>query len=113
MTTLQVHVGGSFGDTQRRVLTAVERHESGEDVTETHLTFENWQTFARVMTANRLELLRHVHRTPPRSTLALSKALGRDYKRVHEDVEALVAAGLLDRDATGLHADYDAIQIAL
>ena len=53
MTTLQVHVGGSFGDTQRRVLTAVERHESGKDVTETHLTFENWQTFARVMTANR------------------------------------------------------------
>ncbi len=113
MTTLQVHVGGSFADTQRRVLAAVERHESGEEVAETHLTFENWQTFARAMTANRLELLRHVHRAPPRSTLALSKVLGRDYKRVHEDVEALVAARLLDRDATGLHAEYDAIQIAL
>jgi predicted transcriptional regulator len=65
------------------------------------------------MTANRLELLRHVHRTAPRSVLAVARALGRDYKRVHEDVEALIAAGLLDRDESGLRADYDAIQIAM
>jgi predicted transcriptional regulator len=45
--------------------------------------------------------------------LALARALGRDYKRVHEDVEALVAAGLLDRSEAGLRADYDAIQIAM
>ena len=113
MTTLQIHVGGSFADTESRVLDAIARHEAGEDVVENHLTFENWQTFARVMAANRLELLRHVHRTPPRSVLALACALGRDYKRVHEDVEALVAAGLLERDDTGLHADYDSIQIAM
>ena len=113
MNTLQVHVGGGFAETERRVLDAVARHEAGETVTEHHLTFENWQTFARVMTANRLELLRHVHHAPARSVLALARALGRDYKRVHEDVEALVAAGLLDRDNTGLRADYDAIQIAI
>ena len=95
------------------MLEAISRHEAGEDVVENHLTFENWQTFARVMTANRLELLRHVHRTPPRSVLVLARALGRDYKRVHEDVEALVAAGLLGRDDSGLHADYDSIQIAM
>jgi predicted transcriptional regulator len=107
MATLQIHVGGDFADTEQRVLAAVARHEAGEEVVENHLTFENWQTFARVMTANRLELLRQLHHTPPRSVLALAlaRALGRDYKRVHEDVEALVAAGL--------HADYDAIQIAM
>ena len=113
MNTLQIHVGGSFADTERRVLQAIARHEDGQDVLEHHLTFETWQTFARVMTANRLELLHHVHRAPPRSVLALARALGRDYKRVHEDVEALVAAGLLDRDDAGLRADYDAIQIAM
>ena len=63
------------------------------------------------MTANRLELLRQVHRHAPQSVRAL--ALKRDYKRVHEDVEALVKAGLLDRDKAGLRADYDAIQIAM
>ena len=113
MTTLQVHVGGTFDDTERRVLDAIARHEAGTDVIENHLTFETWQTFARVMTANRLELLRQVHRTSPPSILALARALGRDYKRVHEDVEALAAAGLLDRTDAGLRADYDAIQIAM
>jgi predicted transcriptional regulator len=113
MSTLQIHVGGDFADTEQRVLHAVSRHEKGEDVFEHHLTFENWQTFARVMTANRLELLRAVHRAPPKSILALSRALGRDYKRVHEDVEALSAAGLLERNEAGLRAEYDAIRIAM
>jgi predicted transcriptional regulator len=113
MSTLQIHVGGTFADTERRVLAAIARHDAGESVVEHHVTFENWQAFARVMTANRLELLRHVHRNPARSVLALARALGRDYKRVHEDVEALVAAGLLDRGVAGLRAEYDAIQIAM
>jgi predicted transcriptional regulator len=65
------------------------------------------------MTANRLELLRQVDRMPARSVLALARALGRDYKRVHEDVEALVAAGLLGCGEAGLRAEYDAIQIAM
>lgn len=113
MNTLQIHVGGGFADTERRVVDAISRHEAGEGGRENHLSFENWQTFTQVMTANRLELLRHVHQTPPRSVLALARALGRDYKRVQEDVEALAAAGLLDRNDTGLRADYDALQIAL
>ena len=113
MTTLEIHVGCVFADTERRVLDAIARHEAGEDVREHHLTFDNRQTCARVMTANRLDLLRQVHRTCPRSVRALARALGRDYKRVHADVEALAAAGLLDRSDSGLRADYDAIQIAI
>lgn len=113
MSKLQIHVGGSFEDTKQRALDALRRHEHGVDVEEHHLSFENWQTFARVMTANRLELLHHVHRNPPRSIHALATALGRDYRRVHEDVEALVAAGLLNRDDAGLRAEYDSIQIAI
>jgi predicted transcriptional regulator len=106
-------VGGTFEDTKRRALDAVARYERGEDVEEHHVSFENWQTFARVITANRLELLHYVHRNRPRSINALASALGRDYRRVHEDVEALVAAGLLNRDDAGLRAEYDSIQIAI
>jgi hypothetical protein len=113
MTTLQIHVGAGFADTESRVLDAMARHEAGHDVCEAHVTFENWQTFARVMTANRLEILRHVHRSPTATILALARALNRDYKRVHEDVDALAAAGLLERTEGGLRADYDAIQIAM
>jgi predicted transcriptional regulator len=61
-------------------------------------------------TPRQLELLRHVHRHPPRSVRALSIALGRDYRRVPEDVEALVNAGLLDRDGTAPRADYDTVR---
>jgi len=73
MSTLQIHVGGTFADTEQRVLNAIARHEAGEDVPEQHLTFENWQTFARVMTANRLELLHHVSIRRPRAAFWRSR----------------------------------------
>jgi predicted transcriptional regulator len=44
------------------------------------------------------------------SIAGLARALGRDYKRVHADVEALSAAGLIDRTQAGLRADYDEIR---
>lgn len=111
---LQVHVGGNLDTMGQRFVDAWHRAERGELTeanAERHLGFETFELFARVMTPRRLELLRHVHRHPPRSIRALSIALGRDYRRVHEDVEALVTAGLLDRDATGLHADYATVRM--
>lgn len=113
MSTLHINVGGSLAAGRARLLDAVARHEAGADVTEHHVTFDNWETFAKAMTPNRLELLRHVHATPPRSILALAKALGRDYRRVHDDVAALTEVGLLERNADGLRAEYDKIEIAL
>ena len=41
---------------------------------------------------------------------ALAKALGRDYSNVHADVKALAGAGLLESNAKGVRADYDAIE---
>jgi len=40
-------------------------------------------------------------------------ALGRDYRRVHEDVAALEAAGLVDRDKAGLRAEFDAFDVRM
>ncbi len=110
MSRLDVHVGGTFGDTKRRVLDAIARSERGEAVGEMHITFETWEALAAVMTPKRFALIRHLHRSPERSVAALARSLGRDYKRVHEDVEALVAAGLIERSEAGLSADYDVIQ---
>jgi predicted transcriptional regulator len=111
---LLIHVGDSFDAVSHRVVDAWHRAERGEltpENAERHVGFETFEGFARVMTARRLELLRHVHRQPARSIRALALALRRDYRRVHEDVEALVASGLLDRDETGLHADYDTVRM--
>jgi predicted transcriptional regulator len=111
---LQIHVGDNLDAMGQRVVDAWHRAERGELTeasAERHIGFETFELFARVMTPRRLELLRHVHRHPPRSIRALSIALGRDYRRVHADVAALVAAGLLDRDAAGLHADYATLRL--
>ncbi|MBV9286799.1 MAG: helix-turn-helix domain-containing protein [Hyphomicrobiales bacterium] len=67
----------------------------------------------RTLSPKRLELLRHLHRAPARSIPALAQALSRDYRRVHEDVEALEAAGLINRDESGLRADYDAFEVSM
>ncbi len=63
------------------------------------------------LSPKRLELLRHLHRNPARTIHALAAALGRDYRRVHEDVEALEAADLLERDKAGVRADYEAFDM--
>jgi predicted transcriptional regulator len=109
---LQLHVGESLDEVGQRVIDAWHRAERGDlKESEYHVSFEDFATFAAVMTPKRLELLRHVHRAPPRSIRALAQALGRDYRRVHEDVEVLANAGLLNRDAEGLRADYDTVHL--
>jgi len=111
---LKIHIGEDLDEFGRQFVDAWHRAERGEITDanpEYHLSFQNFATFAAVMTPKRLELLRHVHRSPPRSIRALAQALGRDYRRVHADVEALVNAGLLDRDADGLRTDYDTVHL--
>ena len=110
---VKVHVGGSLRDTANRVLADVARFDRGESVRERHVTFENWQALFNVLTPRRYELLSHVHAHPEPSVRALARALDRDFKRVYEDVKALVDAGLLSRDTDGLHADYDRIETAI
>jgi predicted transcriptional regulator len=111
---LQVHIGDTLDDMGHRFVDAWHRAERGEltqENAERHVGFESFEIFSRIMTPRRLELLRHVHRRPARSIRALAMALGRDYRRVHQDVEALVQAGLLDRDEQGLRADYETLKM--
>lgn len=61
------------------------------------------------LSERRLGLLREVHREPAPSVKALAERLGRDYKRVHEDVETLAASGLVRREEGRVSAPYDAI----
>jgi predicted transcriptional regulator len=110
---LRVHVGETLDEIGARVVSAWHRMERGEEVDEKHISFETWETMVRVLSPKRLELLRHVHQSPAKSIRALSMALGRNYRRVHEDVEALEAAGLLDRDKEGLRAEYDSFDVAM
>jgi predicted transcriptional regulator len=111
---VDIHIGDSLEDVGRRFADAWHRAERGELTAETaerHVTFVDLETFSRVLSPKRVELLRHVHREPARSVRALALALGRDYRRVHEDVEVLVGSGLLEKGEDGLRAGYDRARI--
>ncbi len=112
MSTLKIHVGDSLEAIGQRVEDAVRRDQNGEHVREHHLTFDSFETLAKVLTPRRLELLRYVHKQPAASIRALAQALNRDYRRVHDDVEALAEVGLLERasEGTAVAAPFDAIE---
>ena len=109
---ITLHVGENFDAVARRVANAWHRAERGEDVHEHHVTFASWEALSSVMTKKRYELLRYVRHHPVRSVAALARNIGRDYKRVHQDVEALTEIGLIER-GHGLRAPFDQIQTTI
>jgi predicted transcriptional regulator len=116
---VHVHVGNTFAALTQRVAGVwhrAERQEAAGDTAERHVGFQTFELFARIMTPSRLALLRHVHRQRPKGVQALAHALGRDEADVQEadvqqDVDALVDAGLPDRDSAGLHADSATLSV--
>lgn len=107
-------VGGSLRDAAARVADVWRRAERGEAVEpQDTVTFATWSSLASVMTDRRHELLRHLHAHPAPSIRALARDLGRDFKRVHEDVTALESVGLIERDDGTLRAGYDEIQTTI
>jgi predicted transcriptional regulator len=111
MSNVKITVGRPMEeDATQRFVDSWHRAEHGESFRERHLAFESWDTLARVLTGKRMELLRYVRRHKITRVRALAKALGRDYSNVHADVQALIAAGLLETTEDGLCADYDAIE---
>lgn len=114
MTKRTIIVGGSLEEAARRVAEAWRRAERGETVeAEDNVTFASWSALASTMSDKRHELLKHLHRHPAPSLRALARELGRDYKRVYEDVAVLESVGLVERDQDGLRADYDEIRTVI
>jgi predicted transcriptional regulator len=105
---IKAHMG-TLDEMGKRFVSAWHRLERGERVRERHVTFPDLPAMLNALSPRRLELLRDVHREPAPSVKALAVRLGRDYKRVHEDVETLTASGLLQRDDGRVSAPYDAI----
>jgi predicted transcriptional regulator len=111
MTDLKISVRGAVeAEATHAFVDAWRRAERGETFQERRLAFESWDALSRVLTGKRLELLRYVHDQRVASVRALAKALKRDYSNVHADVQALIAAGLLEAGEDGLQADYDVIE---
>lgn len=111
----QLFVGGELRDAAARIKDVVRQADAGMEVQpQDNVTFLSWSALAATMTDKRHELLRHLHQQPAVSIRALARDLGRDFKRVHADVTALEAVGLVERDEQGrLRADYGRIEATI
>ncbi|MDH4412852.1 MAG: transcriptional regulator [Rhizobium sp.] len=65
------------------------------------LTFSSAAQLFSVISPKRWELIEGLQRLGPSTIRGLARALGRDVKRVHEDVSTLIDWGLIERDETG------------
>ena len=113
MTEVKLNIGGTARHDGQAFVDAWRRAERGESFEDRGFSFESWDALASVMSSKRLKLLRHVHDRPAGSIMELAKALGRQYRRVREDVSILTEAGLLDRSQGGVRVSADRIQTTI
>ena len=116
MNKQHIHVG--VEDTNRGFERFVEtwvRAEKGQITeTEVHLNFQDLRMLLSILTPRRLEVLQTLRQQSLPSVRALSKKLGRDYKNVYTDVQALESVGLLERTEEGaLQVLWDVIDAHL
>ena len=111
---IEIEVGTSAEELGRQFVEAWEAAERGE-VREPRrvLVFHDLETLLSVLSATRLRLLKHLAREPAASIRALAGSIGRDYRRVHEDVTALVAAGLIEQHGLRLSVAARSVQARL
>ncbi len=77
-----------------------------------YITFQSVEALWSTLTAKRWELVQTLCGAGPVSVREAARRVGRDVKRVHEDVHVLLNAGILDRaDDGGVVFPYDAVHV--
>ncbi|MGV3492129.1 MAG: transcriptional regulator [Devosia sp.] len=88
---------------------AIDRGEGYQGET---LGFSTWTQLFAVFSPKRWELLQTLQQVGPSSVRGLARALGRDVKRVHEDVTFLLDEEIIERDEAGkVLVPYESIRI--
>lgn len=75
------------------------------------LSFETPAAFFGRLTERRWDLVRAMQGKGALSVRAIAGLVGRDVKRVHEDVGELIELGLLERTAAGVECPFARIHI--
>lgn len=95
----RIEVGVSLREALAEVGTAWKAAAAGEAVPPTDtICFVDWASLCATLTPKRYDLIRHLRQEPADSIRALARSLGRNFKNVHADVEALERLGLIQRD---------------
>jgi len=76
------------------------------------ISFETPELLFKTLTAKRWELLQAMTGAGPMSIREVARRLHRDVKAVHGDVQALLVAGLLEKNEAGqILFPYDAVHV--
>lgn len=75
------------------------------------LNFESPAAFFGRLTERRWELVRTLQGQEPLAVRELARRVGRDVKRVHEDVRTLIDLGLLERTKSGVTCPFAKVHI--
>ncbi len=98
----------SLEDTLKEVVHAWKTGEASPP----RFSFATHELFWRTLTGKRWELLGAMAGAGPMSQRELARRLDRDIKAVHDDVHALIKAGLVDRtDDGGIVFPYDDVHV--
>ncbi|CAO4166770.1 HVO_A0114 family putative DNA-binding protein [Methylorubrum extorquens] len=111
MAKTEIEVGRSLREAAADVAKAWKAAQDDQPTPASdRILFRDWAALCAVLTPKRYELLRHLRRSPESGIRALARSLGRDVRRVHQDVVALTELGLVTREADGrLSSDVDEI----
>ena len=74
-----------------------------------YLTFTSSSTFFEVFNARRWDIVVKLQTLGKTSIRALAKEVGRDMRRVHDDVKFLISHGIIEQDEKGVCVPYDTI----
>lgn len=66
-----------------------------------HFEFESPAALFRTLSPKRWELVEALQKLGPVGVRELARKLGRDVKRVHEDVQRLIEVGLIEKNSEG------------
>ncbi len=108
-------------DIYREVKDVVKKIERGEKVRKHEgISFEDLDTMRKVLSDERLRILKTIRKDHPQSIYELAKMLHRDVKNTFDDVQFLAGAGLIDlkktkdgREKTTPTVNYDRILLQI
>lgn len=111
----------SLEDVFEEAKDVMKRLEKGEKVKKHEgISFENLDVMRRVLTEERLRILKTIKKEHPSSIYQLAKMLGRDIKNTFDDVQYLTQAGFIElkktkegREKATPHVKYDKILLEI
>lgn len=83
--------------------------KSNHAETSAGLSFASYAEMHRILSPKRLDIIRVMAGQTALSYREVARRVGRDFKGVHTDLTAMIAAGVIDRQAGGVVFPYETI----